>query len=93
MVRYAPRSRPMSFARFRSTTARQVPVTDGERLVWATSYALALDRVGDSIAAIRVATSAVTQLREAAIRRVPGGGYLISQIDERDFVDEMVTAP
>lgn len=68
-------------------------MTDGERLVWATSYALALERAGDSIAAVRTATSAVTQLREVAVRRVSGGNFAISQVDERDFVDEMVTAP
>lgn len=68
-------------------------MTDGERLVWAASYALALERVGDSVAAVRAATSAVTQLREVAVRRVSGGDYVISQVDQRDFVDEMVTAP
>jgi hypothetical protein len=68
-------------------------MTDGERHVWAASYALALERVGDSVAAVRVATSAVAQLREARARRVPGGDYAITQVDERDFVDEMVTAP
>jgi len=68
-------------------------VTDGERLVWAASYALALERVGDSVAAVRAATRAITDLREAAIRRGPGGRYVISQVDERDFVDEMVNAP
>jgi hypothetical protein len=68
-------------------------VTDGERLVWASSYALALTRFGDPVAAIRAATLAITELREASMRRVPGGDYVISQIDERDFVDEIVTAP
>jgi hypothetical protein len=68
-------------------------MTDGERLVWASSYALALSRLGDPVAAVRAASLAITELREAAIRRVPGGGYVISQIDERDFVDEMVSAP
>jgi hypothetical protein len=71
----------------------KVAVTDGERLVWAASYAIALDRAGDSVAAVRAATSAITQLREAAIRRASDGSYVISQIDERDFIDEMVSAP
>jgi hypothetical protein len=68
-------------------------MTDGERLVWAASYALALDRVGDSVTAVRAATSAITRLREVAIRRSSDGGYVISQIDERDFIDEIVSAP
>ncbi len=68
-------------------------MTDGERLVWAASYALALERVGDSVVAVRSATRAIMELREAATRREPSGGYAISQIDERDFVDEIVTAP
>lgn len=68
-------------------------MTDGERLVWAASYALAFASDGDSVVAVRVATRAITQLREASVQRLPGGTYAISQIDERDFVDEMVTAP
>jgi hypothetical protein len=68
-------------------------VTDGERLVWATSYALAHSRLGDAIAAVREATLAITELREVAIRRTSNGARVISQIDERDFVDEMVSAP
>lgn len=68
-------------------------MTDGERLVWAASYAIALDRRGDAVAAVRTATTAITRLREAAIRQLPSGGLVISQIDERDFVDEIVSAP
>lgn len=68
-------------------------MTDGERLVWATSYALALVRGDDAVGAVRAATSAVLHLREVVVRRSPEGGYTISQVDERDFVDEIVTAP
>jgi len=68
-------------------------MTDGERLVWATSYALSFERGGDSVVAVRAATLAITELRAAASRRTPGGDYAISQIDERDFVDEIVCAP
>lgn len=68
-------------------------MTDGERLVWAVSYALSFARGGDSIAAVRAATLAITELRSAASRRTSGGNYAISQIDERDFVDEIVCAP
>ena len=63
-------------------------MTDGERLVWATTYALVFDRDGDSIGAARSAARAVEQLREAAQRKFPG-----SQIDERDFLDEIVNIP
>lgn len=68
-------------------------MTDGERLVWAASYALALERADDPVIAVRSATRAITELREVAMRRDGRGDYTISQIDERDFVDEMVTAP
>jgi hypothetical protein len=68
-------------------------VTDGERLVWAASFARALDREGDGVAAARVAAHAIAHLREAALRRSPGGTFAISQIDERDFIDEIVSAP
>lgn len=68
-------------------------MTDGERLVWATSYALSFERGGDSVVAVRVATQAITELRAVAGRRTSGTEFVISQIDERDFVDEMVSAP
>jgi hypothetical protein len=68
-------------------------MTDGERLVWAASFALSFDRGGDSVAAVRVATIAITELRAVAVRRTTSGGYVIAQIDERDFVDEIVSAP
>lgn len=67
-------------------------MTDGERLVWATTYALVFDRDGDSIGAARAAALAVEQLREAAQRKLPGGQYAL-QIDERDFLDEIVSVP
>jgi hypothetical protein len=68
-------------------------VTDGERLVWAASYAVALDRVGDAVAAARVAADAVSQLREASTRRSSSGTFVIIDADERDFLDEIVSAP
>lgn len=66
-------------------------MTDGERLVWATTYALVFDRNGDSIVAARAAARAVEQLREAAKQR--SGGQHALQIDERDFLDEIVSIP
>jgi hypothetical protein len=68
-------------------------VTDGERLVWATTYALVFDRNGDSIAAARAAARAVEQLREAAQQKPPSGGQHVLQIDERDYLDEIVSIP
>lgn len=68
-------------------------MTDGERLVWAASYALAFDRSSDSVLASRAAACAVEQLREAAQRRLPGGKLAVAQIDERDFLDEIVSVP
>lgn len=66
-------------------------MTDGERLVWATTYALVFDRNGDSINATRAAARAVEQLRVAAERVLKGPQAL--QIDERDFLDEIVSIP
>ena len=67
-------------------------MTDGERLVWATTYALAFDRSGDSTAAARAAARAVDELREAAQCKLPGGNHAL-QIDERDLLDEIVMVP
>ena len=67
-------------------------MTDGERLVWATTYALVFDRNGDSIVAARAAARAVEQLREAAKQQRSGGQHAL-QIDERDFLDEIVSIP
>jgi hypothetical protein len=66
-------------------------MTDGERLVWATTYALVFDRDGDSINAARAAARAVEQLRDAALPSIKGPQAL--QIDERDFLDEIVSVP
>lgn len=67
-------------------------MTDGERLVWATTYALIFDRDGDPISAVRTASRAVEQLREAAQRKTPGSEHAL-QFDERDFLDEIVNIP
>lgn len=66
-------------------------MTDGERLVWATTFALVLDRDGNADNAARAAARAVEQLREAAKRLLKGPQAL--QIDERDFLDEIVSVP
>jgi len=68
-------------------------MTDGERLVWASSYALAHARLGDAVAAVHAATLAIMELREASLRRTTSGVHVISQMDERDFIDEIVSAP
>ena len=67
-------------------------MTDGERLVWATTYALVFDRDDDPIVAARAAARAVEQLRDAGQRKLPGGQFAL-QIDERDFLDEIVSVP
>ena len=41
-------------------------MTDGERLVWATTYALVFDRDRDATNASRAAATAIEQLRETA---------------------------
>jgi hypothetical protein len=70
-----------------------ISVTDGERLVWAASYALALEHTGDSITAVRTAANAIAQLREASNRRAAGGNFVIWELDERSFLDEIVNVP
>ena len=66
-------------------------MTDGERLVWATTYALVFDRSDDSITSARAAARAVEHMREAARRTYASPHPL--QIDERDLLDEIVSAP
>jgi hypothetical protein len=61
-------------------------MTDGERIVWAASYALALDRGSDAIEATQAAARAVSQLRNVAVQRLPDG-------EDRDLLDEMVSIP
>jgi len=68
-------------------------MTDGERLVWATSFTLVFDRGGDAVAASRAAAHAIEQLREAAARRLPSGDFALGHGDERYFLDEMVNSP
>jgi len=69
------------------------PVTDGERLVWAASFAIVLERGGDAVVAVRSAARSIEQLREASQQRLPDGTPTIAQIDERDFLDEIVSVP
>ena len=67
-------------------------MTDGARLVWATTYALVFDRDGAAIDAARAAARAIEQLREAAQQKLPGGQHAL-QIDARNFLDEIVSVP
>lgn len=67
-------------------------MTDGERLVWATTYALVFDRDADSVIAARAAALAVEQLRDAAQQQLRKDQHAL-QIDERDFLDEIVSVP
>lgn len=67
-------------------------MTDGERIVWATSYAIALDRNNDASLASQVASSAIVRLRETALR-ASDGNLTTAEIDERLFIDEIVNVP
>lgn len=64
-------------------------MTDGERLVWAASYAVALELTGDATTAVRSATRSIERLREVAGHKKP----TTSEADEQAFVDEIVSAP
>lgn len=66
-------------------------MTDGERLVWATSYALVFDRSGDALDAARAAARAVEKLREEAQRKL--SSVEMAQLNEREFLDEIVSVP
>jgi hypothetical protein len=70
-------------------------MTDGERLVWATSFSIALERTGDSVVAAQTAAAAIEKLREAAVRRSPDGGFAVALVgsDAMTFLDEIVSAP
>jgi hypothetical protein len=68
-------------------------VTDGERLVWSSAFALALSQHDDAIIAARAAARAVEALREALVRRRPDGNFVIWEGDDRLFLDEIVSVP
>lgn len=63
-------------------------MTDGERLVWAASFALALESVDDAVIAARTAAGAVKRLREAAFQRLSE-----VEVEDRAFLDEIVSVP
>jgi len=65
-------------------------MTDGERLVWAASFAIAFDRSDDSTHAARSAALAIAKLRDEAARRSAVSNLTI---DERDLLDEIVSVP
>lgn len=66
-------------------------MTDGERLVWATSYSIAFARGNDAVISSQIAATAVTRLREtAAKRRLPVDG---PREDDLAFLDEIVNVP
>ena len=67
-------------------------MTDGARLMVATTYALVFDRGDDSIIAARqLPLSRIAELLDRAGFRARGQCAL--QIDERDFLDEIVSVP
>jgi hypothetical protein len=63
-------------------------MTDGERLVWAASFALSLESVDDAVIAAGAAARAVKRLREAAFKRLSE-----VEVEDRAFLDEIVSAP
>lgn len=67
-------------------------MTDGERLVWATTFSLLFDRSGDAVTASRAAARAIDQLR-AAQQKLVAGQLTVSTAEEREFLDEIVSAP
>lgn len=68
-------------------------MTDGERLVWSTSYAIAIARGSDAVLASQVAAAVVGQLREAAAKRRLVPSLSSSEVDEQQFLDEIVNVP
>ena len=68
-------------------------MTDGERLVWASVYAIFVSRGNDAAFAVQEAALAVAELRAAAGRRNADGSYAVSQSDARELLDEMVMIP
>lgn len=67
-------------------------MTDGERLVWATTFSLLFDRSGDAVTASRAAALAIGQLR-AAQQKLVAGQLAAASAEEREFLDEIVSAP
>ena len=65
-------------------------MTDGERLVWAAAFALAIERDVDGPAATKVATRTVQRLREVADTPT---AMLHLTFDERDMLDEIARVP
>ena len=74
-------------------------MTDGERLVWATSYSIAFARDSNALVASQVAATAVSRLRETAAQRrlavssTPEVDLASAENDERHFLDEIVNVP
>lgn len=65
-------------------------MTDGERLVWAAAFALAIEHADDGSTAVKVATQTVQKLRAVADDPATAGHFTA---DERDCLDEIAKAP
>lgn len=63
-------------------------MTDGERLVWAASFARCVGVGNDGCTAARVASRSVLTMRDVSKQR-----DVSWSTDEREFLDEMVEAP
>ena len=65
-------------------------MTDGERLVWAAAFAIAIERDDDGPTATKVATRTVQRLREVADAPT---ATLRFTTDEREMLDEIARVP
>ena len=66
-------------------------MTDGERLVWAAAFAIAIEHNDDGATAVKIAAQTVQKLR--AVADVPAVVSHHFTVDERDFLDEIARAP
>ena len=64
-------------------------MTDGERLVWAAAFALAIENKDDGPTAAKVAAQTVMKLREVA-DSVMASHFTV---DELDMIDEIARVP
>ena len=65
-------------------------MTDGERLVWAAAFALAIEHADDGSTAVKVATRTVQKLRAVADAPTTVEHFTV---DERDCLDEIARVP
>jgi len=72
------------------TNDRAATMTDGERLVWAAAFALAVEQHDDGCSAVKIATLTVQKLRTVA--DAPKGTVHFTA-DENAMLDEIARVP